>query len=256
MKIQPVAFTAHATAGQSTGRAPPADDLVLYELAGVEGRVFSPFCWRARLALAHKGLAFTCQPTVYAEIAGIGDGTHKTVPVLQHGTTFVHDSAAIADYLETNWPDRPSLFGGIAGRALTDFVKAWTESVQPRLMQMICVDIHDHLDPGDRDYFRETRQHRLGKALEDCQGARDGNIEAYRQALQPLRAVLGAHSFIGGEAPLYADYIVLAMFMWARSVSPFQVLADDDPIRGWIGRCRGLMGEVMDGTVGYDETLR
>jgi hypothetical protein len=30
--------------------------IVLYELTGAEGRCFSPYCWRALMALAHKGL--------------------------------------------------------------------------------------------------------------------------------------------------------------------------------------------------------
>ena len=34
--------------------------ITLYDLAGAdEHRRFSPYCWRTKMALAHKGLAFT-----------------------------------------------------------------------------------------------------------------------------------------------------------------------------------------------------
>ena len=37
----------------------------LYELAGAdENRKFSPYCWRARMALAHKGLEVESCPSI------------------------------------------------------------------------------------------------------------------------------------------------------------------------------------------------
>ncbi len=42
--------------------------LKLWELAGAEdGRVFSPFAWRVRLVLAHKGLQYQSIPWRYSE---------------------------------------------------------------------------------------------------------------------------------------------------------------------------------------------
>ena len=34
----------------------------MYDLVGLEDRRFSPFCWRARMALAHKGLDHVATP--------------------------------------------------------------------------------------------------------------------------------------------------------------------------------------------------
>jgi hypothetical protein len=40
----------------------------LYELAGAdENRRFSPYCWRIRMALAHKGLDVECIPWRFTE---------------------------------------------------------------------------------------------------------------------------------------------------------------------------------------------
>ena len=42
--------------------------LVLHDLVGRDDRRFSPTCWRAKLALAHKGLPFTTVPTRFLAI--------------------------------------------------------------------------------------------------------------------------------------------------------------------------------------------
>jgi hypothetical protein len=39
--------------------------ILLYELVGSDPRrPFSPHCWKIAMALAHKGLAFECVPTL------------------------------------------------------------------------------------------------------------------------------------------------------------------------------------------------
>ena len=44
----------------------------LYDLAGADENLrFSPFCWRARMALAHKGLAYETIPWRYSDKAKI-----------------------------------------------------------------------------------------------------------------------------------------------------------------------------------------
>jgi glutathione S-transferase len=60
----------------------------------------------------------------------------------------VHDSSTIAEYLETRYPDHPSLFGGEAGRGLARFVQNWTETVMhAAILRFVLLDIHHHMDP-------------------------------------------------------------------------------------------------------------
>jgi len=90
--------------------------LKLFELVGTdEARPFSPFCWRTRMALAHKGLSAESIPWCFTEKAAIAPHNSEKVPVLIDGESSVADSWAIANYLEDRYPDRRSLFGG-AGR--------------------------------------------------------------------------------------------------------------------------------------------
>jgi glutathione S-transferase len=51
-----------------------------------------------------------------------------------------------------------------------------------------------------------------------------------------MRAALKAQPFFGGAQPLYADYAVFGPLQWARCISPYALLAEDDPIRQWRDR--------------------
>jgi glutathione S-transferase len=227
--------------------------IVLYDLAARDGRRMSPFCWRTKLALAHKGLDFDAVATRFTEIPKICGGGQKTVPVLQDKDRTIGDSWRIAEYLEDAYPDRPSLFGGPAGKALSLFAQNWTAAVLHNgLFPLVVKDIHDHLEPVDQPYFRESREKHLGKSLEETQAGREGMLEAFRRSLLPLRLTLKAQPFLGGAAPLYADYIAFGAFQWVRGISPLQVLEPDDPVQAWVLRCRDLHGGLGRSSPGYD----
>jgi glutathione S-transferase len=193
-------------------------ELRLYELAGADpARLFSPYCWRARYALAAKGLAAETIPWRFIQKEAIAPHRSEKVPVLLHGTQAVPDSWAIAEYLEDQFPDRPSLFGGETGRALARFVNAWADAVLvPGIARLIVADIVAVLDPGDTGYFRTSREARFGKPLEEVQADREITVAAFRQALHPLRMVLRSQPFLSGQAPMQADAIVFGPFQWAR----------------------------------------
>src|ERR1700728_4590175 len=100
--------------------------LKLFELVGTDaGRPFSPYCWRTRMALAHKGLGAETIPWRFTEKDAITPYNAKLVPVLLDGEASIADSWAIANYLEDTYPDRPSLFGGEGGRAMGRMLNWW-----------------------------------------------------------------------------------------------------------------------------------
>jgi glutathione S-transferase len=215
----------------------------MYDLAGAEDRRFSPFCWRARMAIAHKGLDCETRPARFTEIAEIADGKQTRVPVIDDDGRIVADSWDIAEYLEETYPDRPSLFHGEAGRHLARFVKYWAEAqVMPALVRLVVKDIHDRLEPVDQDYFRQSREQRFGQSLEDLQTDREAGRKRLGEVLTPLRLTLRNQAYLGGAAPHYADHIVFGTFQWPRVISTFEILADDDPIHDWFERCLDLYG--------------
>lgn len=218
--------------------------ITLYDLAGAEAeRRFSPFCWRAKMALAHKGLDVETVPWRFTEKDKLPQPNAGRVPVIIDGDKIVHDSSAIADYLETRYPDRPSLFGGETGRAMTRFVQNWTETVlQPGLVGFVVLDICRHSAPQDQAYFRQSREERFGATLEVVVKDRETRLPGFRDSLAPLRRTVERQKFLAGDAPAYADYIVFGAFQWARAISDFQLLAADDPIAEWRGRMLDAFG--------------
>jgi hypothetical protein len=143
--------------------------ITLYDLAGAEAeRRFSPFCWRAKMALARKGLDVATVPWRFTEKDKLPQPNAGRVPVIVDDGQVVHDSTTIAGYLESRYSDRPSLFGGEDGRALTRFIQNWTETVlQPALIGFVVLDICRHSAPQDQAYFRQSREERFGTTLEE-----------------------------------------------------------------------------------------
>lgn len=227
--------------------------LKLFELVGTEAsRPFSPYCWRTRLALAHKGLEAECIPWRFTDKSALAPYKSEKVPVLLDGDKAVADSWAIATYLEDVYADRPSLFGGEGGRAVGRFVNAFADVVTVGgIFPLIVADIVGHLSPNDQAYFRETREARFGKPLEDVMASRDSRVADFRKSLDPLRLTLRAQPFLGGAAPNYADYSVFGGFQWARVVSPFKLLTDDDPVYAWRERLLDAFDGLARKAEGY-----
>jgi glutathione S-transferase len=89
----------------------------------------------------------------------------------------------------------------------------------------------------------------LGAALETIGVDRETNVLAFRKTLEPIRAVLGSQPYLGGEAPAYADYAVFGSFPWARCISSFPLLLNDDLIWAWRNRLlfafNGFFGQAL-----------
>ncbi len=82
--------------------------LTLYYMSG------SPFAWRVWLALEHKGLS--CEVKRLSPQAGDLEAAaframnpRARVPVLRHDDFALYESAAIVEYLEDRFPDKPRL---------------------------------------------------------------------------------------------------------------------------------------------------
>jgi glutathione S-transferase len=216
--------------------------ILLYELVGKDrNRPFSPHCWKTAFSLAHKRLEFECVPTTFTAIPEIEGGVSRTVPVIRDGDNVIADSFAIALYLEEAYPERPSLFLGEGGKATARFVERWAgTALAPHLLSAVLMDIHDSLDAPDQAYFRRSREESFGRRLEEMPAGREERLDTLRRKLEPLRAMLSVQPFIGGDQPLFADYIVAGMLQWVRVVSPFRILEDGDSVSNWFERCLDL----------------
>jgi len=219
--------------------------ITFYDLCGRDAKRFSPYGWRTRMALAHKGLDYGLEPVKFTEKHKLEFSGQNLVPVIRDGDRVVNDSWAIAEYLEDSYPDRPSLFGDAAGRGMAKAINGFVNTtVQPLVGPLIIADILDCVDPADRDYFADSRRQRFGRPLDEVQADRDQKVEGFRKALEPYRVVVAGQPFVGGSAPTYADYVLFGPLQWARCTSAYGLVTADDPIHAWFERLLDLHGGV------------
>jgi glutathione S-transferase len=217
--------------------------ITLYELVGANDLRFSPFCWRTRMALAHKQLSARYEPCRFQEKEKLAFSGQDRIPVLVDGDTVVSDSWDIACYLEETYPDSPSLFGGDIGRGEALFFNEWIAALQRPILKIILKDIHDIAEPSDQVYFRKDREERFGATLEEISADPESQRPAIETAARPLRAVLAHQPWFSGPTPAYADYIVFGSLQFARCVSDYPILEESDPLYEW----RARMLDLYDG---------
>jgi glutathione S-transferase len=224
----------------------------MWDLAGAEDdRRFSPYCWRIRMALAHKGLEVETIPWRFTDKEAIAFSGQDKVPVLQDGKTIVHESWEIARYLDEKYPANP-LFEGAQARALAYVFKFWVETAlyQP-IVRAIVLDLFAVIHEKDKAYYRESREKRFGRTLEEMGAEPKKAIAELRTALLPVRQQLVQRPFVCGEKPAFADYILFGVFQWARAVSPQRLLEPDDPVFAWRERMLDLFGRLARNAKGY-----
>ncbi len=188
--------------------------LIFHERVGLNGRRISPFSWRIRYAFAHKGLDPVVVPTRFADVERIRAlSGQQFVPIIEDDGQVVHDSWSIACHLEDRYPDRPTLFGGAAGRGAARLVNIWSDTVLGRAMRpQIYADFIRCIDPGDRAYFRSSREAQLGMTLEQYSADRDAALPQLLETCAPLERTLSEQTFLAGDAPAYVDYVIFSVF--------------------------------------------
>ena len=208
--------------------------LIMYERVGADGRRPSPFSWRIRYALAHKGIEPEFRHVRFADVETIRvlSGQHF-VPIVTDGDRVIHDSWNIAGYLEDQFPDRPSLFGG-GGRGIARLVNHWSDAtLGTAIRRLIAADFIVCLDPGDRAYYRSSREAAFGCTLEAYCADRPRWLAEFATTVAPLDRTLAVQPYVCGAAPGYADYILFSVFQYARLGSPDEFLADGTALRRW-----------------------
>lgn len=219
--------------------------ITTYHLANADGAHFSPHAWRTTMALAHKGLEHESRGVAFTEISTICDGERKIVPTIEDGERVLSDSWAIALHLEGSVTSGRSLFGGEKGKAHALFINNWASfGLQPLLLQIMILELFERLQDRDKAYFRESREKRFGRSLEDHAALADEAKQRLPAMLAPLAMTLQSQAWLGGDVPSYADYIALGAFQWVRTSSSFDLPGfAGEKVAAW----HGAMLDLHDG---------
>lgn len=214
----------------------------MYDLCGRDERLrFSPYCWRVKYALAHKGLDCEFIPWKFTDKQAIAFSDQTRVPVLVDGDESVVDSYEIFRYLDHAYPEKP-LLGDATAEARARFFKFYAErSLAPGVMRTILMDVFNAVHPEDRDYFRTSREKAFGRTLEEMHSPSQG-LSMLDRALEPMRGRLDEAPFLEGDAAGASDYLVIGVFLWARVCSAADLVSNADPVYAWYHRMLDLHG--------------
>jgi glutathione S-transferase len=162
---------------------------------------------------------------------------HKAVPVLVRDGASVADSWAIAEWVEAEYPNLPSLFPADGPKELAKFVNVWADTtLLPLVAKLIVADLHGIIAEKDKDYFRQSREARFGTSLETVCTDRSAALDALRRGLAPARAMLRDKPYLSGDAPGYADYCLFGIAMWALCSTGLDLSEGQEPLTGWMNR--------------------
>ncbi|WP_296222078.1 glutathione S-transferase N-terminal domain-containing protein [Pseudomonas sp. UBA2684] len=208
----------------------------LYELRGADPELlFSPYCWRVRLALHHKDLAFVSRPLRFSDKQPLlACSGQQLVPVLCDGEAVVHDSLAIFQYLDLSYPERPLLGSGVALERARLVERLVFQAVRMPLLKILLPRVFALIDPADREYFRSSREKALGTTLEAFADPAAGT-EQFRVAIAPLQTWLSEQPYLDGAEPGGSDYLVAGLFLWAWCLGE-QPWAAGTAVDGWFQR--------------------
>lgn len=222
--------------------------ITLYDLLAKHGVRYSPYGWRVRFALAHKGLEAAQQLHWHSDARTLTISGQNLVPVLVDGPTVVSDSWKIACYLDDTYSDRPALMEGKQGKALARFLNVWTDgSVGRVLVRSMYLDIFNSLHPSvDAAAFRRKREQRAGTTLEVLRAGREQDLQELHRQWTPLEELLTHQDFIAGTVPAYADYIVLGTLQMPRYLNGVEVLSGRPAMAAWRDRMRRLFDGLAD----------
>lgn len=152
-----------------------------------------------------------------------GSNNKYTVPTIQHvpTNTYIMDSAPIAQFLESTYPDPPVPLTSELGREIEAKARAaggkvFRMSVMPREIRI--------LSPRAQEYFRRTREASIGHRLEDLLDP-DKEDQSWNAVGNDRRAVgelMRTHKadgpFVLGAGPSYTDFFIAGSLQSARVV--------------------------------------
>jgi glutathione S-transferase len=213
-----------------------------FDLAARDPRLrFSPYCWRTKMALKHKGLAFETTPWRFTDKDAIKPTDQGRVPTLIDGSQWLHDSWQIALFLDRTYPDRPALMHSDAERAAARFVNNWCDFILHLAMRsLLLLDVYKNAAEKDQPYFRESREKVVGMTLEQLCSDRAAAVQAYVKTFAPMERTLKDEKFLGGAQPNYADYALFGSLQWANCISGTTFLPDDSAAAAWFERLLDL----------------
>jgi glutathione S-transferase len=215
--------------------------------------VISPFCGKVRKLLRHKGIAFSVVNYNGLQATKVG-GVSPTakLPVLDFGGQRIHDSSAIAAFLESRVPQPPIFPAAPAERARALVFEDWADeslywievalrmgdpAVLPKAAELLCTGRPGWESSVVTTILRLTYPQRL-KAQGIGRLPPERVHELLFGHLDTIEAILAEGPWLVGSAKSIADLAVSSQIDEVVRTSPLapRVLAYER-VRDWLTRC-------------------
>jgi len=219
----------------------------LYELAGEDRNLrFAPHCWKSKLALVHKQLSYVTEPVWFTEKEKFAISEQPLLPVITDGDNVVSDSWAIAEYLEATYPDAPSLFANDEAKEEAKSFHQWlSATLSKHIPGILILDLYNVIAEQDKEYFRNSREERIGTTLEEFAATPEKHIQGLQTELSYVRGLLANKKYLGGDTSDYRDICLLGTFLWIATSGTTEFLQTDDIIYTWYQHMLNDYSEVI-----------
>lgn len=210
-----------------------------YELAAENTDIkFSPFVWRTRMALLHKGVDFK---SIAWQFKDRDTKEHKTVPAIYDNGKMVSDSWEIAKYLDAQYPDKPMLMKDAEAQAHAQLVSNICNAmIFGTAVSMAIYPVSQIIDDESAAYFIETREGKFGKKLVDINNDdKDAAKAALAKGLSVFETTLATSDYLGGDAPTYADYTLFGVLKWIDVVA-YRPVDESTNVGKWFDRISAM----------------
>ncbi|KAF5737713.1 tau class glutathione transferase GSTU35 [Tripterygium wilfordii] len=177
----------------------------------------SPFCMRAKIALAEKGVAYESQEEDLfggkSELLLTSNPIYQKVPVLLHNGKPICESTIIVGYIDEAYPSPPLLPPTAYERAQARF---WADYIDKKVFD------------ANGAVWRSK-----GEALEVAK-------KDFLEILKVLEGALGEKSYFGGDSFGFVDIIAIPLTCWFPASEKFGEFKVEDhcpKFSAWIKRC-------------------
>ena len=220
--------------------------LLLYEHVAENGKVVDPYSWRIRLSLAHMNIKVKRVPiSLFKFRQSFLQEKLEKLPMVVDGKRKIESSWEVAKYLERNFPEHPTLFGGEVGTHLAQFIDAWAEqNVLKYIYALLGHRIYEILVPDDRPLFEEFLKRDFNLRVDLLGRQKDDELFKFRKALEPFRLTMMDRPFLSGELPAYGDFILYGPLKWAEDIYGGPLIESDDIIFLWKSRMDQLFSHL------------
>lgn len=247
--------------------------IIFFDIPDSKQNGWSPNTWKVRYALNIKGLPYKTVWVEYPDIAAVsreigakptspGGAIEYTLPAIKdpNNDVVISDSIDIIRYLDETYPNTPQLFNSsIFGLQLATS-HALDSILAQDIRPLIVLSIHNNLDSRAQAYFRETRERRFGKSLEDVCPPGEAQSKQWKRLEESFGKVAQwfdgqSGSFFVGDQVSFLDVQLAGFFRW---IQPFVPKERWDAILQWHnGRWEKFIGTFekwgfMDKGLAYD----